>query len=128
MSHSVCKQCNHVMPTEELRISDPPICPKCGNKWFTMTFEGTVKFLPENTVKITQKDPYERKKKRVKREYFLGIESNSIDKPMFKERLIDKYSDTYYEFVQDKETGQVVHKCHEKLSDHRGHGSAKKKT
>ena len=46
---------------------------------------------------------------------------------MKKERLIDRAKDHYKEVVTDPDTGSVVHQCDEPLSQHRGHGSAKKK-
>jgi hypothetical protein len=44
------------------------------------------------------------------------------------DRLIDWLRDRYTETIWDKETGQIIHHCDEPLSEHRGHGSAKKKT
>jgi predicted RNA-binding Zn-ribbon protein involved in translation (DUF1610 family) len=44
---------------------------------------------------------------------------------MQKERLIDHENDQYKEVVIDPATGEVVHRCEEPLSRHRGHGSAK---
>jgi hypothetical protein len=41
-------------------------------------------------------------------------------------RTFDGLRDWYYEHIVDKETGRVIKHCEEKLSDHRGHGSAKK--
>jgi hypothetical protein len=42
-------------------------------------------------------------------------------------RVIDRAKNWYREIVQDPETGQVVHKSDEPLTEHRGHGSAKTK-
>jgi hypothetical protein len=42
-------------------------------------------------------------------------------------RTFDWLRDWYYEDIVDKETGRVIKHCEEKLIDHRGHGSAKKK-
>jgi hypothetical protein len=42
------------------------------------------------------------------------------------ERVIDRAKNWYRELVTDRETGKVVHQCDEPLSDHRGHGTAKK--
>ena len=44
---------------------------------------------------------------------------------MHLERLIDRENDWYSETVTDPETGEVVHECHEPLSEHKGHGSAR---
>jgi len=47
---------------------------------------------------------------------------------MGKERLVDRQNDRYFERVVDPSTGEVVHCTDHRLSDHRGHGSAKEKT
>jgi hypothetical protein len=41
-------------------------------------------------------------------------------------RNIDRPRDEYLEVVTDPDTGEVVHYCREPLSQHRGHGSAKR--
>ncbi len=46
---------------------------------------------------------------------------------MDKVRLIDRRNDDYHEVITDPETGEKVHECHEPLSKHHGHGSAKSK-
>jgi phage FluMu protein Com len=45
------------------------------------------------------------------------------------ERLlrIDRHNNQYREVVTDPETGVIIHKCEEPLSEHRGHGDARKK-
>lgn len=42
------------------------------------------------------------------------------------ERLIDRARNWYREVVTDPETGQTMHECQEPLSEHRGHGAAKR--
>lgn len=39
-------------------------------------------------------------------------------------RVIDRESDEYHEVVEDPATGDILRKCHEPLSQHRGHGAA----
>jgi hypothetical protein len=51
----------------------------------------------------------------------------SDSKWMKKHRVIDRNEDRYFEEVIDPETGEVVPRCEESLSSHRGHGSAKNK-
>jgi len=46
---------------------------------------------------------------------------------MHLERLIDRENDWYAETVTDPETGEIVHECKEPLSEHQGHGAAKKR-
>jgi len=44
---------------------------------------------------------------------------------MHLQRIIDRARNWYTEVVTDPETGMVVHRCEEPLSEHWGHGSAK---
>lgn len=44
---------------------------------------------------------------------------------MNKNRTIDRKNDRYLETIIDPGTGEVVHHCDEKLTDHQSHGSAK---
>lgn len=39
---------------------------------------------------------------------------------------VDRENDRYSETVTEYETGIVIHHCNEKLSEHTGHGSAKR--
>lgn len=41
-------------------------------------------------------------------------------------RIIDRENDMYHEVVKNSATGEVIHECREPLSEHRGHGTAKK--
>jgi len=91
-----------------------------------MTFHVIEKFLPNNSKKISQKSPYQKSSKKLRREHFFGSEENKDGKLMIKERLIDKDANVYYEFVMDPETGEIVRKCHESLTDHVDRGSAKR--
>jgi hypothetical protein len=42
------------------------------------------------------------------------------------DRSFDRIRDWYHERIADAETGDVVHECDEPLSEHRGHGSARR--
>lgn len=42
-------------------------------------------------------------------------------------RIIDRDNDFYSEEITDPKTGQIIYKQKEPLSQHRGHGDAKKK-
>lgn len=54
--------------------------------------------------------------------------SQKLGKLVEHERLIDRARDRYLERVTDYETGQVIHHTDEPLSQHHGHGSAKKRS
>lgn len=45
---------------------------------------------------------------------------------MQRQLIIDRENNRYSERVIDPETGQIVHVCEEPLSEHQGHGTAKK--
>lgn len=52
--------------------------------------------------------------------------SRDLGKPVRKRCVIDRERDEYLEHIEDYETGQVLHHCQEPLSEHRGHGDAKR--
>jgi hypothetical protein len=41
-------------------------------------------------------------------------------------RTIDRDNDVYHEVIADPDTGEIVHECKERLSQHLGHGSDKR--
>jgi hypothetical protein len=53
--------------------------------------------------------------------------SHSRGKHVHKKRVIDRDNDQYLEKITDYETGEVIHHCKEPLSQHQGHGDAKRK-
>ena len=44
-----------------------------------------------------------------------------------REKIEDRENDRYYEHIVNPKTGEIVHHCEEPLSQHRGHGAARKK-
>lgn len=90
-----------------------------------MHFEYSLQFLPNNTTKVKQNDPFRTGKSKVRREHFVGMDENKDGELMIKERLIDKDADIYFEFVKDPTSGEVIRLCHQKLTEHRNRGSAK---
>lgn len=66
--------------------------------------------------------------KKAIKEFQCGDEYSHAKKKMVdKTRLIDRKENQYFEEVVDKETGEIIHSCSEPLSEHFGHGTAKKK-
>jgi len=43
-----------------------------------------------------------------------------------KHQIIDRPGNRYFELVVDDETGEILNSCDEPLSDHEGHGSARR--
>ena len=103
-------------------------CPKCGSKKRNITLTTSDSVEEHDCIKGKVKDPRYPSKKKVRLEFFQGDDKRKSDgKWMIKERLIDKDNDKYKETVIDPETGEIVHHCEEPLSEHVGHGTAKKK-
>ena len=46
---------------------------------------------------------------------------------MHKVQIVDREQDRYFKEIVDPATGEVVRRCEEPLSEHRGHGTAKKR-
>jgi len=53
--------------------------------------------------------------------------SHRLQKMVAKQRLVDRKGNFYCEIITDIQTGEVLHKCEEPLSEHTSHGTAKKK-
>jgi len=53
--------------------------------------------------------------------------SHNREKHVHRQRVIDRDNDHYFEKITDYETGEVIHHCEEPLSQHQGHGDAKRK-
>jgi len=53
--------------------------------------------------------------------------SFSCGKLVHRQRVIDRDNDNYFEKITDYEAGEVIHHCEEPLSQHQGHGDAKRK-
>lgn len=52
--------------------------------------------------------------------------SRSRGKHVHRQRVIDRDNDHYLEKITDYETGEVIHHFEEPLSQHQGHGDAKR--
>jgi len=52
--------------------------------------------------------------------------SYSSEKWIHREKAENRREDRYTEVVRDPDTDEIIHEVDEPLSEHRGHGSAKK--
>ena len=76
---------------------------------------------------MKSKDETKTGKRRVPGERFVGDDYHEKSKKWnTKVRIIDRVNDWYYEEVRYGDTGTVIHLCNEPLSEHCGHGSAKR--
>ena len=72
------------------------------------------------------KDPSQSGKRRDRVEFFTGDQVRKTTGDWVeKERLIDRNNDRYLEVVKEKATGRIIHRTEERLSEHKGRGSAK---
>lgn len=77
---------------------------------------------------VTNKHSGKKKHNYVVKEFKSGFDkSHKLGKDVFKSRLIDRRGNHYFEEVVDVDNDEVMHQCSEPLSEHYGHGSAKKK-
>lgn len=131
MHQSTCVQCGQNIGTEELRTSETAACPNWGGKTFTMAFFGHVHLREHGAMTIKQRDRDKGGNPttgygKPEREQVIGPEMSANGRMVIKERHWDKVSNCYFERITDIETGEVIHECEEPLTEHRGHGSAKK--
>lgn len=121
-----CANCGQgIDESPNLSVDKRYPCSKCGslNRTQSVSITENLKIHGSLTAKgkrVGNKRPF--------KEVFSGTDfSHRFRKGMQKLRLIDRDKDIYEEEVTDPETGNTIHKTKEKLSDHTGHGSAKKR-
>lgn len=117
-----CGKCGNIFYS----INTNEICPRCGDtnpKNYMPRLLNGVKLTQE--IKIVKRDAKNNKKIL---EMQFRDEKPQVDgtTAMFR-RIIDKEKDDYQELVVVNQTGEIKHICHEPLSEHQGHGSAKNK-
>ena len=120
---SICKY--EFSDPDDLPIEKWEICPQCGSKRRTVVLGYRESITLHEKTKLSGTVDGEKKPK------FEILQGDDLQKNtgkyMNKRRLIDRENNWYEEVVTDPETGEVIHECKEPLSDHRGHGDAKKK-
>jgi predicted RNA-binding Zn-ribbon protein involved in translation (DUF1610 family) len=122
-----CAKCGIVV-FDDMQSSERTPCPNCGSilRNAHMTVSETIKTY--DSVRVEHKDPSRKSKDKSRADLFSGHEKqHSTGKMIKKTRIIDKDHDKYSEEVVDPETNEVIHRCEEKLSEHRGHGHEKTK-
>jgi DNA-directed RNA polymerase subunit RPC12/RpoP len=108
------------------RISDdtpPGACPQCGHTGRLVKKPIDVKAGAQVSMSAKAKRPGDRKPflEHLSRADFFRKAGKWVQKV----RRINRRDDRYFEEVIDPETGDVIHRCDEPLSEHRDHGSAK---
>jgi hypothetical protein len=103
--------------------SEPISCPLCGSlQDLSVSVEETIHVHEW----LQKKDRIAGCKEPIGEQVVGDKLSYSIGRLVYKQRIIDRAYNLYYEIVIDKETGNIIHLCSEPLDQHRGHGSDKK--
>ena len=124
---TTCGKCNAKLPDEVpgLATSERTLCPTCNStaRNFAIELKATVGAHAQLS-----------RKARARGEKKPFIEGKSGDDLYRKtgrwsvlDRTLDRRKDQYDERIVDKETGEPIRECHEPLTKHEGHGSAKAK-
>lgn len=114
-----CKDCG-----QKLTIEDQ-VCSNCGSKkkHIELSLEDKIGLHDQIGGKV--KRPGSNKPTQ---EFKVGDDFHcKSGKWYYREMYIDRDKDQYKEIIKHKITGEIIHKCEEPLSEHRGHGSAKYK-
>lgn len=122
-----CRDCGTVLPSCWAQRVDQR-CPECGSNSLLISLYFTTEMVFRDLIEGKVKD-YSRKSKVTIRKFKQGSEPQRARPGAWAcvYRNIDREHNTYDEQIVDEETGRVLHECHERLSDHRGHGSAKRR-
>lgn len=125
----LCDNCCRHFTDEEIDANEESFpCPSCGSneKTIKITIIEQVTAHEALSGKVTNKNYPSKKNPR--RKFFVGEEiRRDTGKWVNKERNIDQDNNIYKEVVTDPETGEIIHFCEEPLTDHTGHGSAKRR-
>jgi hypothetical protein len=118
-----CRSCRNT-GGEEFRLPDGTHrCPKCGST------DLDIHLTLSGQVSVHSKLGRKARRAGEKKPFLEAVSGDDLRKRdgrwMKKKRVIDREADTYDEIVIDPQAGETVHECHEPLSGHRGHGSAK---
>jgi len=114
-----CKNCGRELS------EDDDFCPNCGSK------EKIIELKLEDEAQGHEQIGLKAKENGAKKPFQESVSGDDLyrksGKWCDKERKIDRKNNSYREIIKDKTTGEIIHKCEEPLSKHKGHGSAKHK-
>jgi hypothetical protein len=112
----------------EIQGRDEPRCPclTCGstNRIISVTVEEYLSVY--DGLAFRQTGQKQEGKRGIVAEGFVKYVGSKLAALVRHERSINRRDNRYFEKVSDAETGKVIHECSEPLSQHQGHGSAKK--
>jgi len=119
-----CGKCEYISD------NDFEICPQCkdenAEKCVLIGFEDEIKVAENIRGKV--REPGDSRRHPSKEMFYGDDYSHEDHKFIHKERIIDRKNNEYVEKIEDKQSGNIIRNCHEPLSEHLGHGSAKNKS
>lgn len=126
----ICNNCKKEIEKQEGDISKTFIeCPHCLSKSISIyeIFEEDAVLDIKESYRDKLRNENLKSKEKLRKNIFSGDDLHRKSGKWYKkERIIDRDNDSYKEIVIDPDTGLVIHSCEEPLSQHQGHGSAKK--
>ena len=119
-----CGQCGSVINDEIESEQNRHPCKKCGSLTRNINVSINESLILRDGIGVKAKHTGDKKP---------FIESKDIPdynrdrgKIVNLKRIIDRENDIYHEIITDYETGEIIYEKKEKLSEHTGHGYAKK--
>ena len=120
-----CGGCGTVLAETAQQVERKP-CPNCGSGLRQINVSVTDEMSVKEQVGMKAKDATLSGKKKIRIEQLVGDDLHQKSGKWYKKvRVIDRENDRYFEEVVDPETGAIIHRCDEPLSEHFGHGSAR---
>lgn len=122
-----CVSCSLKLVVDSGAVSGKPRspCPACGSKLRRIAMGGAASLTMRTGHKLRVLSNTRNKKKFVIEEMDLPELFRKTGEPVRRYRRIDKAADVYHERVYTDQ-GCTIHECEEPLTEHRGHGSAKR--
>jgi hypothetical protein len=124
----LCSNCNAVL---DITLANEPVdkrtpCSKCGSSVRTHGCSIVESITVRDSIRHKVKSPNQKGRGGMIVQGFCGYSFyGKTQKWHWREWTADRENDLYEELIIDTETGLVIMDVMERLSDHRGHGSAK---
>lgn len=127
MTAVTCADCRHAFADFEaaLREADRPPCPECGGTERIAYVEAS------DSISVHESCALKGRPASGGRPFLLAVHDKlewfrRSGRWHVVTRVVNRRDDQYHERIVDRETGSVVREVHEPLSQHRGHGSARR--
>jgi predicted RNA-binding Zn-ribbon protein involved in translation (DUF1610 family) len=125
IDHVECSDCNESLAHSHSTTTREP-CPRCGSLRRTIHVGTILSAKVEMHAKAEWKSGARKTGKPLR----WGVTGDDLHRNSGRwstvERVFDRIRDYYYEHISDKESGTVIKHCEEKLTEHRGHGDARR--